>query len=437
MKSSSLIVCSLLPTAAMALVSHQYWSGRSTTMASRFNTKTASDPHHHNGDHHLSMYFDDCERSKDVTEGLQKSIYESLFPQNAAAPWIISRSDEKHEALERFLGFNPKTVSKLTDEQIEEETLRWVVNTEIIASSEDDDDDDPRNRQHLASVQYESIHDLLVASSRDSTLECMTFLWNTIAQELEEKTSASVKSSPNSVKLIVFPNAKSLWDYDTMVTMLEAIQIAKPLLPSDLEVQLDLFHPDFKHSPRMWSPQWHSPFPTVGIRVKKKQQESIDDVDVDTVRSKLDILFQSIDATREDSQPHVQDEDPTQIIQECQSWLQASSEDEAAATTDESDFDWTVQTLGSPFQLYKSVWNSALALSSNGAKASVVVDPVLDSRTLYRVAVTVNAALMKLDIPVRITQVHHPYAAAGSSSQSKPQQQRPPYGMIQLSPVPK
>lgn len=378
------------------------------------------------------MYFDDCERSKDITEGLQKSIYESIIPQNNNNPWIISRSDEKLEALERFLGFNPTTVSKLTDEQIEEETLRWVVNTEIIAS---DDYDDPRNRQHLASVQYESIHDLLVASSRDSTLECMTFLWNTIAQELDEKSSASVKSSsPNSVKLIVFPNAKSLWDYDTMVTMLEAIQIAKPLLPSDLEVQLDLFHPDFKHSPRMWSPQWHSPFPTVGVLVKKKQQESIDDVDVDTVRSKLDILFQSIDATREDSQPHVQDEDRAQIIQECQSWLQQESfEDKAADTT---DLDWAVQTVGSPYQLYKSVWNSALALSSNGADSSVVIDPVLDSRTLYRVAVTVNASLMKLDIPVRITQVHHPYAAAGSSSRSK-QQQRPPYGMIQLSPVEK
>merc|ERR1712091_619707 len=109
-----------------------------------------------------------------------------------------------------------------------------------------------------------------------------------------------------------------------MVTMLEAIQITRPLLPNNLELGLDLFHPNFKHSPRMWSPQWHSPFPTIGITIKAKKQESIDEIDLDTVRGKLDVLFQSVDATREDGQSS--DEDHQHILKDCQSWLHVEND---------------------------------------------------------------------------------------------------------------
>jgi len=451
--SAPLLLLLLLPTAMMALVPHQFWN-RPNAMRIKLspNARQSQSPI---GACALSMYFDDRERLLDIEERWRKPIFGEK-----KNPWIISLSEEKRLAVEKFLGYNPKSASKLTNEQVEEETLRWVVDTDIVSvSSTDSNENDPqattttdRQRGTTTAIKYDSIKDLLVASSCNSTLQSLTFLWNGIADALEDEMSqpvSSPSSSSNSVKLIVFPKSKSLWNYDTIVTMLEAIQIARPLLPTKFDIRLDLFHPDFKHSPRMWSPQWHSPFPTVGISIiKEKKQPSSDeiDIDMDTVRAKLDALFQSVDATREDAQNS--NEDHLQILEDCRSWLQVEHERKKARKAEaekafretydvdeNNNIDWTVQTRGSPFQLYRTLWNSILTLSSVSShkSASVVIDPFLDSCTLHRVAVTVNAALKRLDIPIRITEVYHPFARPPSSNSSC--ETRPPYGMIQLSPL--
>jgi len=390
------------------------------------------------------MYFDDHERSQDLKG-------RDIFPrQNDEKPWIISLSNEKYLAVERFVGYNPKSASKLTDEHVEEETLRWVVDTDIVLAADDEDSSSDgiksdtkgsADRQQVTGVKYDGIKDLLVASSCYSTLESLTFLWNAIADALEDEISSptfSSSQSSNSVKLIVFPKSESLWNYDTIVTMLEAIQIAQPLLPSQVDLRLDLFHPDYKHSPKIWSPQWHSPFPTVGLTIKAKKQPSVDEFDIDIIRGKLDVLFQSGDATREDDQSS--SEDHPQILEDCQYWM--NMEYERAKTkqvefsrsyVNEDNIEWIVQNRESPFQLYRTVWNAALNLSSNQNNASITVDPFLDSHTLHRVAVTVNAALKRLDIPVRITQVYHPFTKPPTGSCEY--KTRPPHGMIQLSPV--
>ena len=188
----------------------------------------------------------------------------------------------------------------------------------------------------------------------------------------------------------------------------------------------------------MWSPEFHGPFPRVGISIIAKKEPSIDEIYMDAIRGKLDVLFQSVDAAREDVQNS--NEDHLQVLKDCQSWLQVEHERKEAQQVDfsreyidENDIDWTVQTLGSPFQLYRTLWNSILVLSSGHKSASVVIDPFLDSSTLRRVAVTVNAALKRLDIPVRITEVYHPFARLPPSNSSC--KTRPPYGMIQLSPL--
>jgi hypothetical protein len=392
----------------------------------------------------FSMYFDDHERSQDL-EG------RNIFPrQNDENPWIISLSNEKRLAVEKFIGYNPKSASKLTDEHVEEETLRWVVDTDIVLTADDEDSSSDSiksdmkrtaDRQQVTGVKYDSIKDLLVASSCYSTLQSLTFLWNAIADALEDEISSpavSSSQSSNSVKLIVFPKSESLWNYDTLVNMIEAIQIAQPLLPAQVDLRLDLFHPDYKRSPKMWSPHWHSPFPTVGLTIKAKKRPSNDELDIDIIRGKLDVLFQSGDATREDDQSS--SEDHPQILEDCQYWMNMEYEREntkqvefSRSYVNEVNIDWIVQNRGSPFQLYRTVWNAALNLSLDKKNVSIIIDPFLDSHTLHRVAVTVNAALKRLDIPVRITQVYHPFTRPPTGNCEY--KTRPPHGMIQLSPI--
>jgi len=424
------LLCLVSPAAALALVPHQFWSQRKSETRRKVpdvkeKKMTA-----------LSMYFDDHER-------LQDSEGEELFLfQNFDKPWISSLSNEKRCALEKFIGYNPVSASKLTNDQVEEETLRWLIDTDILVTDDgetpSDDVDrviqEDSDRRWRAAVKYGSIKDLLVASSCNSTLESLTFLWNAIADTIEDEISSS--QSQNSVKLIVFPKSESLWNYDAIVTMLEAIQIAKPLLPNQFDLRLDLFHPDYKHSPRMWSPQWHSPFPTVGLTIQVKEEPSIDELDLDALRSKLDAVFRSGDATRKDDKQSF--ENHAQVLDDCQNWVQ---EERTSAKTEqtnldgshvnEADTNWIVQSRGSPFELYRTVWNSALNLSTGEKTSSIICDPFLDSHTLHRVAITVNAALKKLNIPVRITQVYHPFTKQGSGNNEY--KTRPPYGMIQLS----
>jgi len=247
--------------------------------------------------------------------------------------------------------------------------------------------------------------------------------------------------------MIVFP--KSLWNYDTAVDTVKLIDIAKPLLPPEFELKLDLFHPDFKHSPKMFSPEFHSPFPPVGISIADAEKEesppSVDGkIDVDEMRAKLDALFQSSDAAFESLNSahnpkiskNLQEE---AVLRKCRAWLQVGRQ--KTEPVEESAVEWAVQTHGvSPFHLYRTLWNSILALYSvknkTNVSSSVAIDPFLDSRTLRRIATTVNASLKKLDVPVRITEVVHPGSGNnyGDDVDNKRRSTHtPPYGMIKLS----
>jgi len=431
-----LLLCSILPAANMALVQHQFWN------RPKMNIFRSSVSHIKT----LSMYFDDRERLGDFEGRLSKPIVEGLFSsKNDKNPWIISLSKEKRLAMEKFLGYTAKSASELTDEQVEEETLRWVVDTDIVSSTDGEDSHNsianPRqdtDRQRISKIKYDGIKDLLVASSCHSKLESLAFLWNTIADTYEEgisSESSSFSETSNSVKLIVFPNSESLWDYDNIVTMLESIQIAQSLLPTEFDLRLDLFHPNYKHSPRMWYPQWHSPFPTIGLMIKAKKSQSSDNLDIERVRSKLDTLFQSGDAAERNTNRSSKDRD--QILADSKFWLKMGYESEKTTKVnthgtdfDEENIDWIVQSQASPLQLYRTLWNAALNLDMDQNRTFVVVDSFLDSYTLYRVAVTVNAALKRLDIPFRISQVYHPFMKLTTGNNNYTT--RPPYGMIQL-----
>ena len=401
------------------------------------------------------MYFDDPERleGEDVLSP-ESSIYN--------ANWITSYQEEKSLALQNLLGYQPSSAAKLTDEQVEEETLRWMIDTNIIWVENDEEEDDENTdgngkQQQTRRAKYDSIQDLKVASKCDTVLESLTFCWSVIADVLQGQqeqdqqypvsSRASSSSEALSAQLVVFPKSESLWDYDVMVDMLLAIQISKPFLPAEYNLKLDLFHPSYKHSPKMWSPEMHSPFPTLGISLQRKKMPADEvEMDIDATRAKLDKLFQSMDANREyitsDATADSDTEDAqnhARILQECMAWLSANQQQTAMP----QNLEWTIHTsqggVGGPFQLYKTLWNTILTLPSppSPASSSMIVVPSLDSHTLHRVAVTVNAALIRLNIPVRIAQVYTPFPTSTTTNMNKKvgSSTPPPYGMIQLSTV--
>ena len=230
-----------------------------------------------------------------------------------------------------------------------------------------------------------------------------------------------------------------------MVTTLQALIIAKPLLPPKMQnLKLDLFHPDYKQSPRMWSPEMHSPFPTIGLSMQsqpsstlawteekmgKLDEDGADaDEELDATRTRLNALFASFDADDKfssramDHEVNVED-----VLQRCKGWLE--SKDNSIKATNEVE--WVVETHTEPFQLYVRLWGAIRDLqaksTSKQAHSLLLVVPNLDSHTTLRLAVTVNAALRRLDIPVRIANVFHRNQPTNSSSRQAP------YAMIELA----
>jgi len=343
------------------------------------------------------MYFDDCER-RDVDD-----VWSMDGSNNkATSPWIMSRSEEKRLAMEQFLGYTPESTAKLSDEQVEDEILQWAVDTHVVGGGDDD----------KTACKYNVISDLIVASSCVTAEESLALLWEQLAGLLELQEQ-------DSVYMIAFPKATDLWDYDTMVLVLQAIQVSKSLLPPEFDVKIDLFHPDYKHSPKMWSPETHAPFPTVGIQVVRPPTQRDDEIeDLGAAHTKLDALFNSIDAVHGTQVKN--DSTTDQVLEISKNWVSELSH-ELFSDTAKASMTWTVQPHKQPYQLYATLWDAIIKLKESES-SRMIVAPNLDAHTTHRIAVTINAALRRLDVPVRISHVFHP----GNGDK------RAPYAMIHL-----
>lgn len=180
----------------------------------------------------LSMYFDDCERRDDEQFEPWLNTNSLMSSQTTPSNWRLPFGEEKRLALERYLGYNQESASALSIDEIEEATLIWAVDCNIVALGNDE------SIEQEVRCKYTSISDLLIASACSTVTDCLAFVWDTIVKLYE--TGSSSKDG-ESVQIIAFPTA--LWDYETMVTMLNALEICKPLLPSDKRLKIDLFHP--------------------------------------------------------------------------------------------------------------------------------------------------------------------------------------------------
>lgn len=71
------------------------------------------------------------------------------------------------------------------------------------------------------------------------------------------------------VHFVVFPACHELYDYKSMVTFVTAVEFAKEhCLHVGKRLTVGIFHPNYKHSPKLMSPERHSPFPTVALQLE-------------------------------------------------------------------------------------------------------------------------------------------------------------------------
>lgn len=372
------------------------------------------------------MYFDDAERQS-------PDEFQSIWP-SSPKTWGLTRSEEKQQAVQQLVGHTPQTAASLSVEEVEDETLKWAVESDVLWAGEDTVDETPEDESVIKpslpttiTSKYESIADLIVANDCSNSAHSLALIWRILSNLMKNQET-------NSVYMVVFPNASALWAYDVMVTLLQAVVISKSLLPPNMQnLQLDMFHPNFKNSPRMWSPESHSPFPTLGISISTQPTEEehvLDDTDgseLEQARARLESLFEMIDADETVNNLSLTPHDERELLQTCKNWLKEKASPESGAFI---NCEWVVDSSKEPFAMYATLWDAIAAMESSstqGALSTNIVAPNLDAHTTHRLAITVNAALQRLGSSTRVSNVMYP----GSASVSR----QSPFPMIQLSSV--
>jgi hypothetical protein len=95
------------------------------------------------------------------------------------------------------------------------------------------------------------------------------------APRAENSTGTVVYTAKNGtttaqdrVHMIVWPDAPDLYDYDSFTTLLTSVEFSKDLcVHLGRHFTVTAFHPHFKNSPNLLTPERHSPFPTAGLQM--------------------------------------------------------------------------------------------------------------------------------------------------------------------------
>jgi hypothetical protein len=108
----------------------------------------------------------------------------------------------------------------------------------------------------------------IAAILRAHTDELSPTKWTTTSAA-REGSSVGGGREAEEVHFVVFPACPDLYDYKTMVTFVTAIEFAKEhCLHVGKRLTVGIFHPNYRHSPKLLSPERHSPFPTVALQLE-------------------------------------------------------------------------------------------------------------------------------------------------------------------------
>ena len=231
--------------------------------------------------------------------------------------------------------------------------------------------------------------------------------------------------------LLVIPHCPNLYRYATMVQVVQILVKSLAECDDNFDVPFNIFHPTYKDSPKLWSPERHAPFPVLGYRIiynnnnknnspeTLTSQQPLSPLDLGQTsalehqREILEQLFASPaaatpfnDATNLDFLEEVSDET---IQEQCEAWIalfQTNNDAEPNYALRYSDtiVDWHVCRESTAVSAYQNVWKALKDLQerSGGERDTPTVHSVMlampsfhphNAQAFCRFAVTINAAL--------------------------------------------
>jgi hypothetical protein len=172
-----------------------------------------------------------------------------------------------------------ETYSCFSHTTVAEQTELWSIEAGVVASS---------TSSLLGDELYGTLLGTSVCPGTDP-VAALAQLWNEIAAVIrahtDELSPARWTAAPAArgadgrggggreaerAHFVVFPACPDLYDYKTMVAFATAIEFAKDhCLHVGKRLTIGIFHPNYKHSPKLMSPERHSPFPTVALQLEE------------------------------------------------------------------------------------------------------------------------------------------------------------------------
>jgi len=201
------------------------------------------------------QYFDDISRYMNIDEFLDE---DELIRRRLDAKAAL---DKMKMMKEHILGYNAKSAMHLKRKKINKLTRKWMRKSGTVGKLEGD----------------ELFNDLagIKVCSQKNIIGCIAFLWRTIVNDILHEDP---QDHSRSVYMVVFPYCHLLYSYEEHVLLNQIIDLGSDLCSYlGTDYSLTMFHPHYKNSPKMFSPERHSPFPTSGLRFQPNPKDSYDD----------------------------------------------------------------------------------------------------------------------------------------------------------------
>jgi hypothetical protein len=187
------------------------------------------------------------------------------------------------------------------------------------------------------------------------------------------------------------------------------------------DLKLALFHPNYKNSPKLFSPERHAPFPTSGIIFGVSEKLILpqdDSAYVDAQRLQLERLFNSAAAGSDVAQQQATPRSDDEVISLTKEWFRTDQASRFALLIQQPEYFVSHATF--PEQAYADVWTMMDQLSQTDNDWEVVlVAPrfcAYNAPQWRRFCITINAVLKKIQPHSTVTmQVFHPEYDQGKS----------------------
>jgi len=266
------------------------WTGGSSSPKNAWTLQSSSSRAHvHHHKNHASaggmtMYFDDMSRGsvdwnpeEHATSGWKSSQHQPITEQ---------------DMIQRLLtGYDAETASQLSCREVQQQTKLWTQKSGVVGNFFGDElyadllsvsvargpaGERAPSLVHSLAAFWQALADVITlhtdqdvwpprwtAHARYHNLNLTSAMACAVTGE-----DAGVRGG-DRVHMIVLPDCPALYDYQTFTTLLAAVEFSKEAcVHLGRHFSLTAFHPHFKNSPTLFSPERHAPFPVVGLQLQ-------------------------------------------------------------------------------------------------------------------------------------------------------------------------